>query len=131
MIQLGRRAFLLLAAALWPAACRRPAAPLSLDEFLALSTRLTGFSDLDKDAAAELFKGWHAKPDGASRLRKLDLATEAELLIEWYTGIQTLNGSPHQATHTGALQWLVLRIPAPGTCAGAFGAWATKPNWSG
>ena len=56
-------------------------------------------------------------------------ATVARTIIEWWhTGVYTLDGKSRVATHTGALTWSALGMPAPGTCAGAFGAWSRPPD---
>ena len=55
-------------------------------------------------------------------------ALAATIIEWWYTGIYTRDGKPRVATHTAALMWSALGMPAPGTCAGAFGAWSQPPD---
>jgi hypothetical protein len=100
----------------------------TLDEFVALSSRLTGRRDLDRDTAEILLKAFLATPGHAERLRQPDSALEREIIAAWYTGVSTVGDQPRLATHTGALQWRALGIPAPGTCSGRFGAWAEPPR---
>jgi hypothetical protein len=121
---LGRRAFLVITA-LWPLGCRR--AVFSVDEFVALSTRLTGFGGLDREAATTLLNGFLAAPGGVARLRRPDLALERDILTAWYTGVQQVNGEARLVTHLGALQWRAIGVRPTGTCAGAFGAWSSAP----
>ena len=134
MAELGRRAF--LAAVAWFApfdslvlgmskgglAQGRPVP--SLDEFLALSSRLTGHANLNRAAADALLKALLAKPGYAGRLARPDAALEREIIVAWYTGIYDAGGEQRLFTHTGALQWPAIGVPTPGTCAGRFGAWS-------
>ena len=151
MASLNRRAFLVLAALLAPAArlraiaqrTRTPAAgppAISVDEFLRVSQRLVGRTRLDAQLAAtylnallvvpvnapllvQLARGPAAGPDPAALL-----ALERTIVEWWYTGIYTLNGERHLATHTGALMWTAMNLPAPGSCTGAFGSWSRPPR---
>lgn len=137
---LSRRAF--LAAALVPALTRpglSAQAPVSLDEFVSLSRRLLSRTAVDRDLAATYLKALLADPVRAAQLTRLarntgraatpaHVALEDTIIESWYTGIYTLNGEPRLATHTGALMWGALGMPAPGTCAGAFGAWSRPPQ---
>ena len=125
MARLGRRAFVTAVALVAPilrASAR--AQPFSLDEFLALSARLTGYTNLDRDTAAVLLKGLLATPGNASRLAFPDPELEREIIVGWYTGVHEGRGEAQMITHTGALQWRALCMPAPGTCVGPFGTWA-------
>jgi len=152
MASLNRRAFLVLAALLAPVArlraiaqrTRTPAAgppAISLDEFLRVSQRLVGRTRLDAQLAAtylnallaapanvpllvQLARGSAPDPDTAAAL----LALERTIVEWWYTGIYTLNGERQLATHTGALMWSAMNLPAPGTCTGAFGSWSRTPQ---
>ena len=58
---------------------------------------------------------------GASRAR-------SAIIEWWYTGAYTVGGERRLATHTGALMWAALGMPAPGTCTGSFGAWSRPPR---
>ncbi|HMB78575.1 MAG TPA: sugar dehydrogenase complex small subunit [Vicinamibacterales bacterium] len=153
MTSLSRRAFLILAALLAPAARLRaivqPATvPMSVDEFLSLSQRLVGRPTLDAQLAGTYLNALLAVPGNAARLAQLargaasprsperlalpdgpeTLALERTIIEWWYTGAYTLAGEPRLATHTGALMWNALGMPAPGTCGSAFGAWSRQPQ---
>lgn len=150
MATLDRRAFLALAALLASAArlrgiAQRPLAStpepaaISGDEFLRLSQRLVGRTRLDAQVAATYLKALLAVPGNIPLLARLarntgpaptpaHLALERMIIEWWYTGIYTLDGGPRLATHTGALMWSALGMPAPGTCVGAFGAWSRPPR---
>jgi hypothetical protein len=129
-VTIGRRAFLAVAALIAPlsrgAAAFQPRA-MSLDEFIALSARLTGHSELNRQAGDTMLKALLADPARAAQLAQPDAAFERELIAAWYTGVHDVRGEMQVATHTGALKWRALGIPAPGQCAGRFGAWAQRP----
>ena len=122
-----------------PAARLRAVArqPTSLDEFLELSGRLLGRSKLDREVGQLYLDALLKDPDNAVHLATLvqsngnptpEQAALSRTIIEWwYTGVYTIDGKPRLATHTGALVWSALGMPAPGTCAGQFGAWSQPP----
>ena len=139
MTRLTRRAFLVLASLLAPAAHLRAQPATSVDDFVRLSQRLTGRTRLDRQAAATYLDALVAMPANvpllAERVRNTrpgptpaHLALERTIVEWWYTGLYTTNGDTRVATHTGALMWTALGMPAPGTCAGAFGAWSRPPQ---
>jgi len=129
-MQFGRRAFI---AALGLVTPWFRAAPheqsFSLDNFLALSARLTGYTDLDRRIGGILLNNLLAAPDTAARLGRPDAALERDIIVAWYTGVQKVRGEARLVTHAGVLQWRALGMPAPGLCAGRFGTWA-KPHRS-
>ena len=157
MTSLNRRAFLVLAALLAPVARLRAIAqrtlpppvpaigpPISVDEFLRLSQRLVGRTRLDAQVAVTYLNALLAVPENVPLLARLTrnaapgpdltpahLALERTIIEWWYTGRYTLKGEPRLATHTGALMWSALAMPAPGTCASAFGAWSRPPRATG
>jgi hypothetical protein len=100
----------------------------TLDDFLALSSRVTGRTDLDRAAAAVFFTGLLETPGNAERLMRPDAALEREILVSWYTGTYEVRGERRLATHTGALQWRAMGVAPPGACAGRFGAWSQPPR---
>lgn len=145
MASLTRRALLASAVLLAPAARLRAfgplppvAAPTSLDEFLELSQRLLSRSKLDTEIGQIYLNALLADADTAVYLATLvqsngnptpEQSAVARTIIEWwYTGVYTLEGKPRLATHAGALMWSALGCPAPGTCAGPFGAWSRPPD---
>ena len=115
----------------------RSTQPTSLDEFVELSQRLLGRSKLDREIAQIYLNALLADADNAIYLATLvqmngnptpEQAALSRTIIEWwYTGVYTIDGKPRLATHTGALVWSALGVPAPGTCAGQFGAWSQQP----
>ena len=145
MPRFSRRAFIAVVALFAPAAhlsafTRQPATgvAISLDEFVELSQRLLGRSKLDRGIAQIYLSALSADADTAVSLATLaqsngnptpEQAAVARTIIEWwYTGVHTLDGKARVATHTGALTWSALGMPAPGTCAGAFGSWSRPPD---
>ena len=139
MTRLTRRAFLLLASLLVPAARLRAQPAITVDDFVRLSQRLTGRTRLDRQVAATYLNALAAVPANVSLLAELrrttgpgptpaHVALERTIIEWWYTGIYTADGSPRVATHTGALVWGALGMPAPGTCAGPFGVWSRPPQ---
>ena len=130
MNTVGRRAFLAAIAAFAPAfRASAHAQSFSIDDFLTLSSRLTGFDNLDRGTAGTLLKNLLATPGNAVRLARPDAALERDIIVAWYTGVHQVRGEGQLVTHTGALQWRALNMPAPGTCVGPFGSWA-KPHRS-
>src|SRR5688500_13489319 len=128
MITVGRRAFLAAIALLAPAFRASPRAQsFSVDDFLALSSRLTGFDNLDRESAGVFLKNLLATPGTAVRLARPDAALERDIIVAWYTGVHQVRGAAQLVTHAGALQWRALTMPAPGSCVGPFGTWA-KPH---
>ena len=150
MVTLTRRAFMVIAALLAPATRlraiawqARPPVPepprISSDEFLRLSQRLVGRAKLDAQVATTYLNALQAEPGNIPLLASLvrnpgpaltpaHLALERTIIESWYTGTYTLGGKRRLATHTGALMWSALGMPAPGTCASAFGAWSRPPR---
>jgi hypothetical protein len=151
MASLNRRAFLVLAALLAPVArlraiaqrTRTPAAgppAISVDEFLRVS-QPDGTTRLDAQLAATYLNALLVAPANVPLLVQLArrpapgpdpaaalLALERTIVEWWYTGIYTLNGERQLATHTGALMWTAMNLPAPGTCTGTFGSWSRPPG---
>ena len=125
MTRLGRRAFVAAVALFAPAfRASTRAQSISLDDFLALSSRLTGYTNLDRETAGIFLKNLLATPGIAAQLARPDAALERDIIVAWYTGVHQVRGEPELVTHTGALQWRALGMPAPGTCVGSFGTWA-------
>ena len=125
-MELGRRAFLAAIGVIAPMfRSTIPAQAFSVDEFLALSSRLTGFTDLDREAAGIFLRNLIARPGvDAARLARPDATLERDIIVAWYTGVHEVRGEAQRVTHTGALQWRALELPAPGTCVGPFGTWS-------
>ena len=134
-----RRDFL-MAMLLVPALPRRARAQrISVEDFVKLSERLTRRANLDARVATLYCNALMADPANVSLLARLVQDSGAELtpahisleraIIEcWYTGTYTVKGERRLATHTGALMWAAMGMPAPGTCAAPFGAWSRPPR---
>jgi hypothetical protein len=144
MIALNRRAFLAVMALFAPAARLvagagqpKPTA-ISLDEFVELSQRLLQRQRLDREVAQIYLDALSADADNAIYLATLyqsngnptpEQAELSRMIIEWwYTGTYTIGKERKLATHTGALVWSAMGMPAPGTCASPFGAWSNPPE---
>ena len=144
MASLTRRA--LLASAVWlapmarlRAQARQPSAAgaISLDQFIELSQRLLERSKLDREVAQIYLDAVRSNPEDAVTLEYLvqsngnptpEMKVLASTIIEWwYTGVYTVGGQRRVATHTGALVWTAIGVPADGTCAGPFGGWSRPP----
>ena len=102
-------------------------------EFLRLSERLAARRGLDAAVGATYLDALLAVPGNGPRLATLargvaDPEMERTILECWYTGIYTINGERRVATHTGALMWMALGVPAPSICGGLFGAWSQPPR---
>ena len=105
---------------------------------MALSERLVGRTGLDREVGKAFLDTLNADRDQAPTLQYLveinnnptpEMKVLAATIIEWwYTGVYQVGGKDRLATHTGALVWGAMNLPAPGTCAGAFGAWANNPR---
>ena len=131
MNTVGRRAFLAAIAAFTPALrASAYAQSFSVDDFLALSSRLTGYDNLDRGTAGILLKNLLATPGTAARLVRPDASLERDIIVAWFTGVHQVRGEARLVTHSGALQWRALNMPAPGTCVGPFGSWAKPHNSS-
>ncbi|MBY0495224.1 MAG: sorbitol dehydrogenase family protein [Cyanobacteria bacterium] len=138
MASLTRRALLGGAVLLASSARLRAMAPVSLAEFIELSQRLLGRSKLDTEVAHLYLTALLADADSAVTLAYLvqsngnptaEQAALSRTIIEWwYTGVYEVDGKPRLATHSGALMWNAMRMPAPGTCAAPFGAWSQPPQ---
>ncbi len=130
MTPVGRRTFLAAIALIAPAfRVSTRAQSFSVDEFLALSSRLTGYDNLDRETAGIFLKNLLATPGNIVRLARPDAALERDIIVAWYSGVHQVRGESQLVTHGGALQWRALGMPAPGSCVGPFGSWA-KPHRS-
>ncbi len=116
------------------------AATTTLDEFMRLSQRLVGRKPLDAKVAATYLEALLAVPGNEALLNDVangralseaHLALERTIIEWWYTGVYEIGDAPRVATHTGALMWDAIGIPAPSVCAGGFGAWASAPKRRG
>ena len=108
-------------------------APVTLDQFLALSRRLTGAANLDA-AAGKTMLGALLSTGKGEALAKLaagkgdnDLA--AAIVAAWYSGICADASGPVVATFDQALLWQALTFTKPfGECGGSTGYWSDPPQ---
>jgi len=109
-------------------------AAVTLSEFLALSSRLTGKSALDPAVANIYLTALTADPNKRGRLAGLarsgrsDAGLEREIILSWYTGIYKSGDEGRVAAYRDAVLWKATGLEAPGTCAGATGFWARPPE---
>ncbi|MFJ9110294.1 hypothetical protein [Streptomyces sp. NPDC102283] len=120
-----------------------------VEEFLGLSSRLTGFGieELREDGLAPELLAVVLEQVGAETYRRLaaapdardeELVAVAEALIRlWYTGSWQRpagGGAPFLVSpraYAGALVWRAISGHAPGTSAPGFGSWAEPADASG
>src|SRR5688500_8804572 len=114
MTRLTRRAFLLLASLLAPAARLRAQPAITLDDFVRLCQSMTGQTRLDPQFAAAnrytliTVPAYKALRAELARTASPDwtpahVALERTIIEWWYKGIYTADGSQRDATHTGEL----------------------------
>ncbi|MCB5174804.1 sorbitol dehydrogenase family protein [Microvirga lenta] len=110
---------------------------IGLDEFKALSARLTGAEpgDLDSDVAATILKGLTSIGRGPGLVMltenpNVSAGTVAEdIVAAWYSGVCDTDRGEVLATFTGALVWNALDYTKPfGSCGGETGYWADPPQ---
>jgi hypothetical protein len=130
-------------------------AAVNLDEFLALSTLLTGVKELDADHARIYLTSVQASAgrdlamlceragfrnatppsslDTLVRTGALDTApgaaVAAKIVEQWFTGVYDSPAGPRVATYTEALAWSTLAFTKPpSACGGGVGYWADAPS---
>lgn len=129
---------------------------MTLDQFLQLSSLLTGVENLDPElgklylqvlqsggtGGSTLSAAYSAASSGSNTLPKdIEALTKSgffkqpgvsDLAVQitdmWYSGVYNQNGQDHVATYVDALAWKVLHFTKPPTTCAAFGFWATNPN---
>jgi hypothetical protein len=124
------------------------AATLPVDQFAALSAKLTGYAPADPSVAARLLAVFtnparmaslerlaavvaatpDAQLDAALRTQGLDTIAD-ELVAAWYSGV-VKNGDKQQLVlYTDAYVWSAMTFSKPmGLCGGAFGYWSKPPQ---
>ena len=111
----------------------KAAAPV--DDFLALSARLTGFpvSALSAGVGAMLLKSFQERgalkaPGQLGVKARLSPKLNAEIIAAWYSGVSETAAGPVVFTHDEALMWHSADfLHPPGQCGGAFGYWSLPP----
>jgi hypothetical protein len=110
--------------------------PDHIGDFLALSTRLTGFStrELLATGMVDDYLAVSVRELGAHRYRQLldqkDLVAAKAVTRLWYTGSWALDGTSFVVSarsYAAALVWRTIGVPAPGTAPAGYGSWATAP----
>jgi Membrane bound FAD containing D-sorbitol dehydrogenase len=114
----------------------QPRETITLDEFRALSAKLTGVdaASLDPTAATKLLDGFLSLghgPDLAALASEHGTDTGPlanEIVAAWYSGRYASRAGPATINLNQALLWTVLDFTKPpGDCGGETGYWA-KPN---
>ena len=107
----------------------------SVDDFMALSARLTGFpaSALSAGVGALMLQAFQARgvlqPKDLAPDATLSPTLSAEIIGAWYSGVVTTAAGPEVLTHSEALVWQSAEfLHPPGQCGGAFGYWAHPPS---
>jgi hypothetical protein len=108
---------------------------ITVDQFRALSSRLTGVTDLNATAAGRLLDGFIAMgrgPDLALLVAKSGLSTGAladAIVATWYSGSYDTVAGRATFGLTNALVWKALKFTKPpGLCGGPTGYWADAPR---
>jgi hypothetical protein len=109
-------------------------APATVDEFLKLSERLTGASDLGAGIAKTLLDGLLATGKG-NELAALAADRDgsgalADAIVgSWYSGIYETADGPAVAAFDQALVWDALTFTKPfASCGGETGYWSEPPQ---
>jgi hypothetical protein len=118
-----------------------------IQDFAALSSRLTGYALDDLDFTSRMFAAFDtsAKQSALAQLSRLladtpdagiDAAIQAsgleplanELVAAWYSGIVKTSQGDKLVAYTSAMMWKAMSFAKPmGVCGGAFGHWAEPP----
>jgi hypothetical protein len=110
---------------------------ITVDQFRALSARLTGaaVSDLDPTMAGKLLEGFVAMGRGPALARLAanpgaGTGSLADAIVAaWYSGTYDTPAGPAVAGFTDALLWNALDFTKPpGVCGGETGHWADPPS---
>ncbi|HET7447242.1 MAG TPA: sugar dehydrogenase complex small subunit [Methyloceanibacter sp.] len=114
----------------------RAQASLTVDQFRALSARLTGagLSDLDPAATAKLLDGFNSLGRGADPVAlaasgAVSGALADDIVAAWYSGAYQTAAGLADFNLTHALVWRALDFTKPpGLCGGPTGYWADAPH---
>ena len=109
------------------------AAPVTLPQFMALSTRLTEAADLDTGIGEKFLGGFLASGQGAALAGLVAGASEPELesaiIAAWYSGVYDMGQGKAVAGFEQALLWKALTFTKPPTdCGGETGYWSQPPG---
>jgi hypothetical protein len=136
------------AAAVAPVASRTQAAgTISVAQFGAVSTALTGYPIADADTLGRMMRAFAtparraplaalaqtvaatpaASLDAEIRARNLDTLAN-DLVAAWYSGVVTTPQGPKLVLYTQAYVWSAMTYSKPmGVCGGVTGYWANPP----
>jgi hypothetical protein len=109
-------------------------AGLTVEDFLALSEKLTAKAELDAGVAAKLLGGFVAsgKGDGILKLmhgEDIDDPLSGAIVAAWYTGLYETGWGQAVSDFNGALVWAAMSYTKPwANCGGATGYWADAPT---
>lgn len=109
-------------------------ANITLDQFIALSERLTQTHDLDPGVARTLLGGFLATGNGAALAQLAKKRDEHgpvanAIVAAWYSGIYETGKGRAVASPERALLWTVLTFTKPPAfCGGETGYWANPPE---
>lgn len=110
-------------------------ATVTVEQFLALSKKLTNVSGLDPAIAKTLLGGFLATGNGPALAQLIagagqDGPLANAIVAAWYTGVyDSGTGKQAVATYTDALLWNALSFTKPlGWCGGSTGYWARAPG---
>ena len=112
-------------------------AAVTVDQFVALSEKLTETKDLDADIAKTLLGGFLATGNGAALATLVqedaDFTSYTELanaiVAAWYSGIYDTGPGKAVADFSDALLWNALDFTKPwAECGGETGYWADPPD---
>ncbi len=107
---------------------------LTVDQFVALSKKLTGKQSLDAGVAAKLLGGFVAigKSDGLLGLMRGDDVDDElanAIVAAWYSGLYDTGWGQAVSDFNGALVWAAMTYTKPwANCGGATGYWADPPT---
>jgi len=112
------------------------ATSLSLDQFIAISTKLTEQPSLDNDMGKNILDAFVTAGQGENIATLLRDATPSRsetemansIVAAWYSGISPLPGAREVTGFNEALVWKALSYTKPwGSCGGETGYWADPP----
>lgn len=110
---------------------------VSVEDFLSLSKRLTGTTDLETAIARTLLGGFLATGNAAALTelvkQESEFTSHTELanaiVAAWYSGIYESGSGQALATYTDALVWNALTFTKPfAECGGETGYWSEPPE---
>jgi hypothetical protein len=110
---------------------------VTVEQFIALSEKLTGTKALDADIAKTLLGGFLATGNGAALATLVqedaDFTSYTDLanaiVAAWFSGVYNTGSGQAVATFTEALLWDALDFTKPwAECGGETGYWAEAPD---